>query len=253
MTKEPDMAKARGAVEIEGSIYDGFSACVVRDGKTVAQVVDYADALAIQAALTPSPAPGEVVEDDPIGRAEAWLRQCSAWLLSNDLDMQCPMKADPLDIADDLARHRERFAGVDGGRAANCSCAEVYGEDPRCIKHGRGTEWFKLNPDICWAVEKAGAFDRIAEHLGQERASCLICGAHWDHCSHFPLDQAKHIASRIQADARRIEEMESALRPFVAHAGPRLPDGHHDLPRFPAADIDRARAALAAAPSRGGA
>ncbi|GAA4827181.1 hypothetical protein GCM10023232_26760 [Sphingosinicella ginsenosidimutans] len=63
----------------------------------------------------------------------------------------------------------------------------------------------------------------------------------------WSLALLREAASRIQADARRIEEMESALRPFVAHAGPRLPDGHHDLPRFPAADIDRARAALAAA------
>ena len=36
--------------------------------------------------------------------AETWLRECSTWLLTNDLDMQCPLEADPLDIADDLAR-----------------------------------------------------------------------------------------------------------------------------------------------------
>lgn len=39
-------------------------------------------------------------------RAEAWLRACSAWLLSNDLDMKMPsgiLDTDPLDIADELA------------------------------------------------------------------------------------------------------------------------------------------------------
>jgi hypothetical protein len=50
---------------------------------------------------TPEPAAeraGEVVK-----LAEAWLRECSDWLLSTDLDMQCPMQTDPLDIADELA------------------------------------------------------------------------------------------------------------------------------------------------------
>lgn len=36
-----------------------------------------------------------------------------------------------------------------------CSCVEVYGEDPHCIKHGRGTDWAKENPDICQLAEKA--------------------------------------------------------------------------------------------------
>lgn len=34
--------------------------------------------------------------------ASAWFRECSSWLLMHDLDMQCPMQADPLDIADAL-------------------------------------------------------------------------------------------------------------------------------------------------------
>jgi hypothetical protein len=40
-----------------------------------------------------------------VARAERWLRECSTWLLTNDLDMQAPdtLDEDPLDIADALA------------------------------------------------------------------------------------------------------------------------------------------------------
>lgn len=57
-------------------------------------------------ALAPTPPTGEeAVEQRPdiLSRTEAWLRECSSWLLGSDLDMQCPMEADPLDLADDLA------------------------------------------------------------------------------------------------------------------------------------------------------
>lgn len=39
---------------------------------------------------------------DALMAAETWLRECSTWLLRNDLDMQCPMTTDPLDLADAL-------------------------------------------------------------------------------------------------------------------------------------------------------
>jgi hypothetical protein len=39
---------------------------------------------------------------DALDAAATWLRECSGWLLSNDLDMTCPMETDPLDLADDL-------------------------------------------------------------------------------------------------------------------------------------------------------
>ncbi len=35
-------------------------------------------------------------------RAEAWLRECSDWLLEAGLDMACSMQTDPLDIADGI-------------------------------------------------------------------------------------------------------------------------------------------------------
>lgn len=37
-----------------------------------------------------------------LSAAAKWLRECSNWLLSTNLDMKCPMMADPLDLADDL-------------------------------------------------------------------------------------------------------------------------------------------------------
>ncbi len=40
---------------------------------------------------------------DAVGRAILWLKECSDWLLSSDLDMQCPMEDDPLDIVDALS------------------------------------------------------------------------------------------------------------------------------------------------------
>lgn len=35
---------------------------------------------------------------------KAWLLQCHDWLLSSDLDMQCPMQTDPLDLVDRIER-----------------------------------------------------------------------------------------------------------------------------------------------------
>jgi hypothetical protein len=36
----------------------------------------------------------------------------------------------------------------------NCSCMEIAGEDPRCIRHGKGTQWAKENPDLCEISER---------------------------------------------------------------------------------------------------
>jgi hypothetical protein len=40
---------------------------------------------------------------------KAWLQQCHDWLLETDLDMQCPMEADPLDL---IARIDKSFGLV---------------------------------------------------------------------------------------------------------------------------------------------
>lgn len=39
-------------------------------------------------------------QQSAVTEAIEWLRECSTWMLSNDLDMTCPMETDPLDIAD---------------------------------------------------------------------------------------------------------------------------------------------------------
>lgn len=56
------------------------------------------------AATAPADAP-RIPVDGLLPQVEAWLRQCSTWMLTNDLDMGCPMEADPLDLADALANH----------------------------------------------------------------------------------------------------------------------------------------------------
>lgn len=33
-------------------------------------------------------------------------------------------------------------------------CGEVYGENPHCPVHGRGTHWAKANPDICELLDR---------------------------------------------------------------------------------------------------
>jgi len=59
-------------------------------------------------------------ENAKLAEIEQWLRDCHSWLMSTDLDMQCPMDTDPLDLADDLAALRAQ-AGVDRERAQTLS------------------------------------------------------------------------------------------------------------------------------------
>lgn len=66
----------------------------------------------------------------------AWLSECSDWMLANDLDMQCPMETDPVDVADavtalqatverqatEIARLREALTVIRGsGKAGTWS------------------------------------------------------------------------------------------------------------------------------------
>jgi hypothetical protein len=55
-------------------------------------------------------------------QAEEWIRDCSTWLLENDLDMQIPdgvLDTDPLDIADQLAALRAT-PQEEEGRCPSC-------------------------------------------------------------------------------------------------------------------------------------
>lgn len=80
-------------------------------------------------------------------------------------------EAPPID--DVLREAAERIAALEGeverlrGRRRDCSCMEVYGEDPDCIKHGTGTPWRKANPDICELLDRAQSAEaRLAEAEG---------------------------------------------------------------------------------------
>lgn len=71
---------------------------------------------------------------EAVAQASAWLRECSTWLLTNDLDMQCPMEADPLDIADALdgiTSQDDRFADADKPIASTPSHRGETGEVER--------------------------------------------------------------------------------------------------------------------------
>lgn len=43
---------------------------------------------------------------EAVAAAAKWLRECSTWMLTNDLDMQCPMETDPISLAEDLEATR---------------------------------------------------------------------------------------------------------------------------------------------------
>jgi hypothetical protein len=66
---------ASGEVYVDGSIYEGMAACLVRSGRTIAHVVDYADAVAIAAAMATPPASDAAV---PAGMVERPFAHCCA-------------------------------------------------------------------------------------------------------------------------------------------------------------------------------
>lgn len=62
-----------------------------------------------------------IVEDGALLQdIRAWLVECHDWMLSNDLDMQCPMETDPLDLVERIDRsfHGDREARLEASIAA---------------------------------------------------------------------------------------------------------------------------------------
>ncbi|MEG3086201.1 hypothetical protein [Sphingomonas sp. PB4P5] len=86
-----------------------------------------------------------------------------------------------------------------------CSCMEAHGEDPRCIKHGRGTPWAKANPDICDLAEKAARVPALEAELAALSTPRGKIGGE----DHFAA-AGKPIAE-IGDDARAIERMADAM------------------------------------------
>jgi hypothetical protein len=75
----------------------------------------------LAALSTPHTEIGDDARARAVSAASAWLRECSTWLLSNDLDMRCPMDTDPLDIADAL----DAFAATPDAASVTPDAGEV--------------------------------------------------------------------------------------------------------------------------------
>ena len=72
-----------------------------------------------------------------VTQAEEWLRAISDWLIANDHDMMLPsgvLDADPLDIADALARHQSGRTGAGEALRAirEIEPEELWGIPDRC-------------------------------------------------------------------------------------------------------------------------
>ena len=87
-----------GCVHCNGAVHDLARSVMAREDALLAENARLREALAVYAC--------------EIERVEKWLRECSAWMLATDLDMQCPMEGDPLDLADSLAAARAPAKGL---------------------------------------------------------------------------------------------------------------------------------------------
>jgi hypothetical protein len=110
--------------------------------------------------------------DDLIGRTSEWLRACSTWLLTNDLDMKLPggvLDTDPLDLADALEALRPT---VPEGYVLS---EDVFREGLRALIRPRGIAKWSAERLLC--DEQVGAFLRgrrppepkLLEAIGVER------------------------------------------------------------------------------------
>jgi hypothetical protein len=84
---------------------------------------------------TPKPTPSADATHialEALRGSEKWLRECSDWLLANDLDMTCPMQIDPLDLAD------QSSAAITAIEAATQPSEGEVERVARAICHGIG-------------------------------------------------------------------------------------------------------------------
>lgn len=133
-------------------------------------------ASAIRTVLAALPPSGEVT--DAAGLVER-LRYKAAWTEGFDE----PLFTEAATALERLSAELE--AAKAKPKTGACSCMEVYGEDPRCIKHGHGTPWAKANPDICELIDRAetsqaalgvarAALRPFAKHQGKDGASVTL-------------------------------------------------------------------------------
>lgn len=117
-----------------------------------------------QAMFDAAPAVPHDMAVDTIKRAEQWLRICSGWMMSNDLDMGCPMLEDPLDLADDLA-------ALSHQQPETCSC---FGDTRLQASTYQGDNG-KRHCDLCG---KPVAHQQPAPvAVGEDGDPCPSCGA----------------------------------------------------------------------------
>jgi hypothetical protein len=95
------------------------------------------------------------------------------------------------------------------GMMSNCSCMEIAGEDPRCIRHGKGTQWAKENPDLCEISERLTTMQareatliRDARSAGFDAAVLTI--EQW--APGFYSDDTRRKLEAIVCDLRRVKD-----------------------------------------------
>ena len=122
-----------------------------------------------------------------VTQAEEWLRAISDWLIANDHDMMLPsgvLDADPLDIADALARHQSGRTGAGEADCDLCGNTRVV-RDGIDIRSYPETAPCPKCRDGSWALtalrQKTGAFHdalveiqvlRMAITIQRARAIC---------------------------------------------------------------------------------
>ena len=117
---------------------------------------------------------------DQLSAAATWLRQCHDWMMTHDLDMQCPMETSPEDIAISLEAIIENMTSPGdkvevlfayccaeaGGRVAYCDCVKkahgtVFLPEKQVGDHTRTGQLVAVTDD---------AIERVARAIGTSLA-----------------------------------------------------------------------------------
>lgn len=126
---------------------------------------------------------------EQLSAAATWLRQCHDWMMTNDLDMQCPMETSPEDLAISLEAIIEDMTSPDdkvevlfayccaeaGGRVAYCDCVKkahgtVFLPDKQVGDHTRTGQLVAVADD---AIERVKA---EARNKALDEAAEAVCG-----------------------------------------------------------------------------
>jgi hypothetical protein len=163
--------------------------------------------------------------------AAAWLRECSDWLLSNDLDMQCPMEADPLDLADELISLAAQ--SCPHTRATPALPEERTAFDS---SYNAGQSDFEYDPEGAWAAhENCGSHVHVAPIAplqDEEAVKRAFREAYelgflegYEITPRWHLDEAE---GRIEA-LRQMEGLSEAWSDYRAGASIPSPDGLREM------------------------